>query len=50
MDKSGVSDCDGSETTHSAAEHSDGTVNEVEYVNPRGVRFMPQTAAKEGED
>ena len=46
-----MSDYDGSETTHSAAEHSDGaSVNEVEYVNPRGVRFTPQAGTKEGEE
>ena len=39
---------EGESSVHSAAEHSDSASHEAEYVNPRGVRFMPHQQHKDG--
>ncbi len=40
----------GEDASCSAAEQSDGaSVHEAEYVNPRGVRFMPHQQHRDGQ-
>ena len=42
---------DGESTAYSAAEQSDGaSVHESEYINPRGVRFMPHQHVHDGKN